>query len=46
MAQHEAALVEVGVFRDDDEPLFRGVGPDGLIISSVQTDLPDMGVPG
>jgi len=40
--QQEAPLVEIGILRDDREPMLGGVSPDGIVIGSLQANLADM----
>lgn len=39
---HEAELVEVGIFRDDREPVRRGVLPDAIVVGPFEAQLPDV----
>jgi hypothetical protein len=43
MPQHEAPLVKVGILGDDDEPVLCGIGPDCVVVSGLQANVPDMG---
>ncbi len=37
-----APLVEIGVLRDDREPVLGGVLPDGVLIDGLKADLADV----
>jgi hypothetical protein len=43
MPKHEAPLVKIGVLGDDDEPLLCSVGPDRVVVSGLQANVPNMG---
>jgi hypothetical protein len=42
-AAQEAPLTEVVVLRDDREPAAARVGPDGLVVDRLQTEVPYVG---
>ena len=42
-AVHEAALVEIGVLRNDQEAVSHGICPDGVIVGAGQPDVTHMG---
>jgi len=42
LSAHEAELVEVGILRDNREPMPRGVLPDGFVVGPFEAQLPDV----
>src|SRR5437899_10635035 len=40
--QQEAPFVEIGIPRDDREPMLGSVSPDGVVVGSLQANLADM----
>ena len=46
MAVHKTPLVEVCVLRHDDESLSNRVGPDCVVVGSLQAFVPDVVEPG